>query len=102
MDYRHEYRAVSIILAARAADSAWFDANPDRRIRVRLLAPGECGEADAMQGDCLKAMILYRFVPGKIAAWVVYISGLPEDTEDDARDLLVQVGRRIGLIKADA
>jgi hypothetical protein len=102
VDKRHKDRAMSAVLVARASDTAWFAAHPDRRIRVRLLAPGECGEADAMQGDCLKAMVLYRFVPGKIAAWVVCISGLPEDTEDDAQELLVQIGRRTGPIRADA
>jgi hypothetical protein len=87
----------------RAADKAWFDANPGRRARVRRLAPGEEALANFdMRGDCLPAMVLYHFMPGKIAAWCVQITRLPNDTEGDARELLVAVGIRSGLLKADA
>lgn len=93
---------MSPALQARQADLDWFEANPGRRIHVRPVVDGEVDSAIMPPGDCLRAMVVYRFMPGQIAAWSVYLGEMPADTEEAGQDMIRELGLRMGLIQVDA
>lgn len=91
---------MSPALQARAADDAWFAAHPGRKVRLRAVAPGEWSDP-TMAGDGVLAKLVYRFAPGKMSVWTVYVQSLLPDDEGELLDLVGRVMHRQGILPAE-